>query len=69
VPDGSVDMVVTFRNVHSWMGNGGAEAMFKAMYAALKPGGILGVVEHRAKNDVPQDQARRLRSQDYASRR
>jgi predicted methyltransferase len=37
------------------MGNDGAEAMFKAMFAALKPGGILGVVEHRAGNDAPQD--------------
>ncbi len=55
VPDGSVDMVLTFRNIHSWMGNDGAEAMFKAMFAALKPGGILGVVEHRARNDKPQD--------------
>jgi predicted methyltransferase len=55
VPDASVDMVLTFRNVHGWMGDGSAEAMFKAMYAALKPGGILGVTEHRAKGDVPQD--------------
>ena len=55
VPDGSVDMVVTFRNIHGWMGNDSADAMFKAMYAALKPGGILGVVEHRAKADQPQD--------------
>ena len=55
VPDGTVDMVVTFRNIHGWMGNDSADAMFKAMYAALKPGGILGVVEHRAKADQPQD--------------
>ncbi len=57
VPDGSVDMVLTFRNIHGWMGGDGAEAdaMFKAMYDALKPGGILGVAEHRAKNDKPQD--------------
>jgi predicted methyltransferase len=55
VPDGSVDMVLTFRNVHNWMGDDVAEAMFKAMFAALKPGGILGVVEHRARNDAPQD--------------
>ncbi len=55
VPGGSVDMVLTFRNIHSWMGSDSAQAMFDAMYAALKPGGILGVVEHRAKNDKPQD--------------
>jgi predicted methyltransferase len=55
VPDGSVDMVLTFRNIHSWMGNDGAEAMFTAMFAALKPGGILGVTEHRARDNEPQD--------------
>lgn len=55
VPDGSVDMVVTFRNIHGWMGNDSADAMFKAIYAALKPGGIFGVVGHRGKNDKPQD--------------
>ena len=55
VPDGTMDMVVTFRNIHGWMGGGSADAMFKAMYAALKPGGILGVTEHRAKTDKPQD--------------
>ncbi len=55
VPDGSVDMVLTFRNIHGWMGDDSADAMFKAMYTSLKPGGILGVVEHRAKTGKPQD--------------
>ncbi len=55
VPDGSVDMVVTFRNIHNWMGGDNADAMFQAMYAALRPGGILGVVEHRASSEQPQD--------------
>jgi predicted methyltransferase len=55
VPAESVDMVVTFRNVHNWMANGQAETMFAAMYRVLKPGGVLGVVEHRAKTDQPQD--------------
>ncbi len=56
VPDDSVDMVLTFRNIHSWMrDDSGARAMFTAFYKALKPGGILGVVEHRAKDDQPQD--------------
>ncbi len=54
-PPGSVDMVVTFRNIHNWMPAGNAEKAFEAMYAALKPGGILGVVEHRAPADKPQD--------------
>ncbi len=51
----SVDMVMTFRNIHNWMASGQAETVFAAMYRALKPGGVLGVVEHRAKNDQPQD--------------
>jgi predicted methyltransferase len=47
--DGSADMIVTFRNVHNWMSAGTAQDAFKAFYKALKPGGILGVAEHRAK--------------------
>lgn len=45
---GSVDMVLTFRNVHNWMAKSGEKAAFAAFYKVLKPGGILGVVEHRA---------------------
>lgn len=44
----NADMVLTFRNVHNWMGQGKADKAFKAFYAALKPGGILGVTDHRA---------------------
>jgi len=55
VPDGSVDLVLTFRNVHNWMARGQAEAAFRDMFRALKPGGTLGVVEHRGREDVPQD--------------
>jgi predicted methyltransferase len=54
-PEGSADMVLTFRNVHNWMARDQVATAFQAMYKALKPGGILGVVEHRAKTDVPQD--------------
>ena len=54
-PPNSSDMVVTFRNVHNWMRGGNAEAVFKAIYAALKPGGILGIEEHRADPQKPQD--------------
>ncbi len=54
-PPGSADMVLTFRNVHNWMGRGYAEDVFKAMFHALKPGGILGVEEHRGDPGVPQD--------------
>lgn len=51
-PD-SADVVLTFRNVHNWRSAGTADAMFKAFHTVLKPGGVLGVVEHRAKADVP----------------
>ncbi|MEM9168213.1 MAG: hypothetical protein AAGC56_01060 [Pseudomonadota bacterium] len=47
-PDGSADVVVTFRNVHNWTASDYAESAFKQFYDALKPGGVLGVVEHRA---------------------
>ena len=52
---GSADLVVTFRNVHNWRGSGQAEGMFKGFFDVLKPGGVLGVVEHRAAADVPAD--------------
>lgn len=48
-PAGLADLVLTFRNVHNWAKAGTADAMFKAFFDALKPGGALGVVEHRAK--------------------
>jgi predicted methyltransferase len=49
VPDGSADVVLTFRNVHNWRFGGTDKAAdaFKQIFAMLKPGGTLGVVEHR----------------------
>lgn len=47
-PPGSADMVLTFRNIHNWMKFGFERTIFEAMYTALKPGGVLGIVEHRA---------------------
>jgi predicted methyltransferase len=49
VPDGTADVVLTFRNVHNWMMGDQpfAEDAFRQMYAMLKPGGTLGVVDHR----------------------
>lgn len=55
VPAGSADMVLTFRNVHNWMAAGTVDEAFAAFYKALKPGGILGVEEHRGRTDQPQD--------------
>ena len=54
-PANSADTVLTFRNVHNWRSSGQAEGMFKGFYEVLKPGGVLGVVEHRAKGDVAAD--------------
>ena len=46
-PAGSADAVLTFRNVHNWQMQGQAADAFQAFYRMLKPGGVLGVVEHR----------------------
>lgn len=43
----SVDAVITFRNLHNWLGPQ-MDLIFSNSYKALKPGGIFGVVEHRA---------------------
>ncbi|MGB3625500.1 MAG: methyltransferase domain-containing protein [Henriciella sp.] len=53
-PD-SVDAVLTFRNVHGWMGGGYSDKFFTEAYRALKPGGVLGVVQHRLPSAVEQD--------------
>jgi len=45
---GTVDAVVTFRNFHGWIRRGQAEAVIQAVFEALEPGGIFGVVQHRA---------------------
>ncbi len=54
-PPASADLILTFRNVHNWMYDGTADAAFAAFYRALKPGGILGVEEHRGLPNVAQD--------------
>lgn len=46
-PPASADAVLTFRNVHNWMDAGRAQDVFNAAFKALKPGGTLGVEEHR----------------------
>jgi predicted methyltransferase len=58
-PPGSADLVVTFRNVHNWMAGNYEQDAFNAFFAALKPGGVLGVVEHRAKPYATNDDTRK----------
>jgi predicted methyltransferase len=49
-PDGSADMVLTFRSIHDWVRDGFADKVLASMYKVLKPGGVLGVVAHRSPN-------------------
>jgi predicted methyltransferase len=53
-PPGSADVVLPFRNLHNWMERGETAAALRAFHRALKPGGILGLVDHRARTDLPQ---------------
>jgi len=47
-PDGPVDAILTFRNLHNWQSQGVSNDLFRAFYDALKPGGVFGIVAHRA---------------------
>ena len=51
----SADVVLTFRNAHNWIGAGNAAAYFSAFFDVLRPGGTLGVVDHRAKGEAATD--------------
>jgi len=53
-PPGSADFVLTFRNLHNWIERGEVEAALRDFHKALKPGGMLGVVDHRGRTDLPQ---------------
>ncbi|MFO0690214.1 MAG: methyltransferase [Myxococcota bacterium] len=47
-PPGSADLVVTFRATHGWLNGGVADQIYAAFFTVLKPGGILGIEQHRA---------------------
>lgn len=53
---GSADRVLTFRNVHNWVGGGYAPAMFEGFFQVLKPGGVLGLTDHRASEGATMEQ-------------
>ena len=54
-PPGSADFVLTFRNLHNWLQRNEVDAALRAFHKALKPGGVLGVVDHRGRTDMPQE--------------
>ncbi len=54
-PPGSADFVLTFRNLHNWIERGEIEGALAAFHKALKPGGVLGVVDHRGRSDASQE--------------
>lgn len=60
-PASSADMVLTFRNAHNWVNPGygeqAAALTFKVMFDVLKPGGVLGVVDHRWPDPSTEDPA------------
>lgn len=70
-PENSADLVLTFRNVHNWYMRGGGDervlSAFKSFYKALKPGGLLGVVEHRLADsrELSEQEASGYMRQDY----
>jgi len=55
VPPGSVNMVLSFRNLHEWMALGDAQQVLVTLYRALAPGGVFGVVDNRGNPKLPQD--------------
>ena len=55
IAPGSADTVLTFRNLHNWMGDGGDSEVFANAFAPLKPGGVIGVIEHRLPASAEQD--------------
>lgn len=54
-PVGSVDMVLSFRNFHNWQTDGTERDILRAVYAALKPGGIFGITDHRSEDPKEKD--------------
>lgn len=58
-PPSSADTILTFRNIHNWLMGDFAQALHKQIFAALKPGGVYGVVEHRAAPGTTIDQSKK----------
>lgn len=63
-PPGTADMVLTFRNVHNWIKADNLQTMLEIFYRTLKPGGVLGIVEHRA---LPKTSLEQMSKSGYVS--
>jgi predicted methyltransferase len=55
-PAGSADVVISFRNLHNWIEREEVVESLRAFHKALKPGGVLGIVDHRGRTDQSQAQ-------------
>ncbi len=55
-PEGSVDIILAFRNIHSWLRGDNLRKVLKASYSALKPGGTFGIVQHRSRKELSLDE-------------
>lgn len=54
-PPASADVVMSFRNIHNWIAQDELPGALRAFHRALKPGGVLGIVGHRGRPDLPQE--------------
>lgn len=52
---GTADFVITFRDLHNWIARNEIDGALRAFHKALKPGGVLGIVDHRGLPNVPQE--------------
>jgi predicted methyltransferase len=59
-PAGSADFVLTFRNLHNWLERNEIDGALRAFHRALKPGAVLGVVDHRGRTDLSQEAQMKL---------
>ncbi len=63
-PEDSVDIILAFRNIHSWLRGDNLRKVLKASYSALKPGGTLGIVQHRSRKELSLD---KMKSSGYVT--
>jgi predicted methyltransferase len=55
-PAGSADVVMSFRSIHNWISRHELEDSLRVFHRALKPGGVFGIVGHRGRDDLPQEE-------------